>query len=69
VLQTTNSGHPDAGGESRSGRKIPRLRGRAGSIPASGTNMTNAAVAQKTLMLRCGGIFSVATRSRRELYI
>jgi len=35
VLQTTN-GHA-AGGESRSGTKIPRPRGHAGSSPASGT--------------------------------
>jgi len=40
VLQTTNGqalSSVCAGGESRSGKKIPRLRGRAGSIPASGT--------------------------------
>jgi hypothetical protein len=36
VLQTTNSAC--AGGESRSGKKIPRPHGHAGSIPASGTN-------------------------------
>src|SRR5690606_35749618 len=35
VLQTTNA---EGGGESRSGTKIPRPRGRAGSTPASGTN-------------------------------
>jgi hypothetical protein len=35
VLQTTNSAC--AGGESRSGTKIPRPHGRTGSIPVSGT--------------------------------
>ena len=40
-----------AGGESRSGKKIPRLRGRAGSIPASGT-----------ISIRSGGRASVRAR-------
>ncbi len=59
-----------AGGESRSGKKIPRLRGRAGSIPASGTigfylSAQRRRIRCSARVCRCG-VFAGAVRKALE---